>query len=504
MLLAPIGCNNEDDVDGSNLPDVSSGNKRIAVIDLGNAASRTPFVHRLLSRLDYGSEVTDSTGMIFIGDAHLITPAQMEAVKRAYNNGAFVAMLAPVHSEHSIFTDQLEHDVAVASDLSSTDEFCDLVVFDKNAHTLFIHDLGKDVTIHTSEENWQSSTYTNVIPSDHNYEAPSNEKTTHEDKAILPGTKAFSLELSDEILDALSNRVIDFVDEFSDILSVKLSTAATKAQSVANAQHVYKTWVAHFDFGRNPTSQLVNENFTITPVYSYDEDRDFYMVEHEVQMMNASLDYRQEEMWMQDDGYEWLTAYNFSRGIYSEAFFSLEDNDVVRTIQTSPQTTQGSSQFSTGFAINVGGNIGFSGSAVTGGFSGGVTISNSHTTSIPDVAVQNLCMDQGRQYYVKWTYSIASPVGHGNWYYPSVASWRFDQAPAIARSTAVYNNSWVWTVSNPKSHNNGQYGMRLQSKAVAGWKRAYQNFWGICWENEIEHWALGPWFDISFVQPNRN
>jgi hypothetical protein len=302
---------------------------------------------------------------------------------------------------------------------------------------------------------------------------------------------------------------VAFVERYTGRSLSGAPSAAVKTYAttdIALKQHVAITNTFQYTYGGQ---QLVNENYYITGVYSYEQDADYYMVEQEVIMMNGDLKIVHEEETSISGvtGLKYgIASYGFSKGMktYCTLVPEVKNNNIVQLTQASPLTSTGSASFTTGSSYNIGGNVGLTTSGPTANISGGITISSSYTTSIPDVSVTNKCIsgdvegikdDNG---FVEWIYDIAWPTSQMDYWDTGHHRWQIDDEPAIARNTAFYYNSWIWIIKHPT----GRYGMVKRVYGYTGYTLGALNMWGYYYTKTSYSYR---WYSrqIMFNQPTR-
>jgi len=111
----------------------------------------------------------------------------------------------------------------------------------------------------------------------------------------------------------------------------------------------------------------------------------------------------------------------------------------LRTNDCSPQTSTGSTSYSSGVSISMGGNIGISASGPSGGISGSVSFSESTTRSIPDVSI---FLTQENN-VPEWTYS--TPAVQPGW---SGLYTKCDSPVAIETNTAIFDSYCIVEVAS--------------------------------------------------------
>ncbi|MDR1810049.1 MAG: hypothetical protein LBR34_06580 [Prevotella sp.] len=241
---------------------------------------------------------------------------------------------------------------------------------------------------------------------------------------------------------------------------------------VLNPQTVFFTWQNQYDkFGTgHQVSQQVCAAYTINAAYNYAEDRDYYQVSGEIITYNNQLSI--EKHVKKTGGDEFYVYEGFARGVSAVAMLGysslLSSNNPLpdsipsefHAYQTSPQTSAGSSSFTTGTSYTIGGNIGVSGQGPSGGINGSMTFSDSRTTSIPDVTVRNYCGTGGSysikpksadQRWVEWQYEIAMPHYSSDFFNTQHCRMKIDDVATIAKTTATYQWSVIWAIDHPKT-----------------------------------------------------
>ena len=122
-------------------------------------------------------------------------------------------------------------------------------------------------------------------------------------------------------------------------------------------------------------------------------------------------------------------------------------NNSVVLKESKPDTTVGSSGFSSGISFSLGGSVGFSGLSGTGGISAGVSYSTSESQTVPDCQVQNESKGSSNnitQQNAKWKYTFSRPLLKGGPYFAACND--FYDAPLASRSLFQPVNQWAWTV----------------------------------------------------------
>lgn len=113
----------------------------------------------------------------------------------------------------------------------------------------------------------------------------------------------------------------------------------------------------------------------------------------------------------------------------------------VNLIQSSPSTTTGSKTVTSGVSYSLSGTVSYSkGSGAGGSVTGGMTVSNSTTVSIPDVTVQN---DVNNVNNANWNYTMPCCSGVDDGCVNSI-----NKPALVSTSTFEPRNQWIWQVSD--------------------------------------------------------
>ncbi|GHV11576.1 hypothetical protein FACS1894162_7160 [Bacteroidia bacterium] len=269
-------------------------------------------------------------------------------------------------------------------------------------------------------------------------------------------------------------------------------------------QIIVYSWQFEYAFpSGHQNTQRATATYYIKGCYSYSDDRDYYLVAQEITVRNSQLVTKKQSFKNYHSTSDTYFAYEgFSRGLNLQAVLGAEsdgalgaaNNTKFHLMQESPQTTTGSASFTTGVSVNIGGNIGVSPTGPSGGISGGVTMSSSQTTSIPDVTVSNYCStgdnnqkDDDR--YTEWQYRIASPRSHSDYLNTGHQRWAIDDVVHIGTTNINYQASHIWAVDNPKNGFNPIIAIRAEP--LAGWSAGRQNWVGTYWT----------WYDYTHPCP---
>ncbi|MCB1868400.1 MAG: leukocidin family pore-forming toxin [Gammaproteobacteria bacterium] len=112
-------------------------------------------------------------------------------------------------------------------------------------------------------------------------------------------------------------------------------------------------------------------------------------------------------------------------------------NDLVSLIQSSPNTTTGARTATSSVSYSISGSVSYSDKGGQGSVSGGMSISNSLSISIPDLSVYNKSVDQINNAH--WEFVIPKATGKDDGCLNDL-----NPVVAIAHNTFQPQNQWIW------------------------------------------------------------
>ncbi|MDR3350497.1 MAG: hypothetical protein LBN98_02460, partial [Prevotellaceae bacterium] len=268
------------------------------------------------------------------------------------------------------------------------------------------------------------------------------------------------------------------------------------------AQHVDFTEVVTItDQIGHTFTQNISNHLSIVAVYSFVDAADYYIVSHTIQLENQDLpdiEYHDNEHEIYTYGKGWDIRYGYGHGVYVDAFLAGDDNNNAMLISTHPATGQGSSAYAVGETIGFSGNVGNSG----GSIGANVSFTNTTTTTIPDVSIENQStISIGAEGYTVH-YTIASPDSHGDWGRGNAWShWKIETPCATAINLFAPEGSWIWKV--PKAQgDNSTVQMTLHYAARTelsyGWRNIARSENGQ-WESDLQE----RWHTFNMTPPRR-
>ena len=214
----------------------------------------------------------------------------------------------------------------------------------------------------------------------------------------------------------------------------------------------------HYDGRFEGRNENVEVRSDVWAFCSIDNNTDWYYVRTSVICHNEQLNVQ--NTW-DDDKY--VSPY-FDK-CSASVVLGGDDSLDVRTQDCQPQNQPGSTSFTTGMSVNIGGNVGISSTGPSGGISGGVTFSNSTTQSIPDIDV-NFTTTSDKT--AVWT-DTAATVEPG-W------SGLYTECPdpkEIQKRMAIFDNYAVYTLGSSCGEDDGTLMLKTTVSAkltmITGW-----------------------------------
>lgn len=265
-----------------------------------------------------------------------------------------------------------------------------------------------------------------------------------------PGSEALTAYTYGLYADALAEWLNEYAVPNTCKLPRNIRLAGVDLKEVSHAQTQRFVYSPSFSRADDPNATKKAEGrsgvyqitYTIYAFYSFEKHADYYVVHQEVIGNNAPMFIGN---WKQGKS----KCYGFYLGCIDNTHKICDDGyplglDRAELHDPTPLTSTGSTSVTSGYSIDFGGSLGLSTSGPNAGFSAGGSISESYTTSLPDVNVINQALTDGCN--ANWTYdcSPAQVVSNG-W------SVSLKDAPLITRQTIVLQNCWYWVV--PKLEN---------------------------------------------------
>ncbi len=286
-------------------------------------------------------------------------------------------------------------------------------------------------------------------------------------------------------LDINKIRVEDFCEWIAEKYDAGIRTAVVQGRDAGSSLDLKNCFRQRVGFSFEAPGPLNNHTgyypaviefeAIIRPVYSFDENRDYYVVEENIKVNNEPMKCgpNQIEGWCKKwDGQVHKGTFIFENekwdgyyGIYlrevaahhtAPAGFSLKEYE--------PKTTQRSQSFSEGFSFSLSGNVGLGTSGPSLTLGGGVSYSNSKSVTIPDLGV---VVSEGPI----WKYKAREPEIKAPGFLCKTP--RHDFAPDVtSKGIHTYRNNWRWeSPVNPS----GSYQCSFDAKAFTGLLLGYAN-----------------------------
>lgn len=163
-----------------------------------------------------------------------------------------------------------------------------------------------------------------------------------------------------------------------------------------------------------------------------------------------------------------------------------KQNNKAVLMDSKPNTSVGSTGFSSGISFSLGGNIGFSGLSGSGGVSAGVSYSTSESQTVSECQVQNESkgsVNNVTQQNAKWKYTFSRPLLKGGPYFAACND--FYDAPLASRSLFQPVNQWAWKI--PPAERDNIKGFKFKFKWMTGYSYSAAYAWWIKVASEEHH-----------------
>lgn len=255
----------------------------------------------------------------------------------------------------------------------------------RDCHLYLVHDVDDGIVLAETKD---SDVKTQAVEGAENPKEMESEKDNdREDSAMDTESLEDSAArlLADWILNAGKNG-FDNPDPTRAIEQTDTRSAGVNIDELKKAQTVRQSFTAKFyrnpkekyyDGRYNNRSETIEVATYVWTACDIEKKLDYYLIEESITCFNQNLKYSQN--WKHHYLGPWLGNLTVTTRI--------DESQTVLFEKCSPQTSTGSSSFTTGSSFNIGGNAGVSMTGPNAGISGGVTFSESSTRSIPDVSV---------------------------------------------------------------------------------------------------------------------
>ncbi len=224
-----------------------------------------------------------------------------------------------------------------------------------------------------------------------------------------------------------------------------MCTSGVDLKTLSHAQTQHFVYSPSFSREDNPEatkkaegrSGVYQVTYTIYAFYSFEKQADYYIVHQEVIGNNAPMFIGN---WKQGKD----KCYGFYLGCINNSHQICDATgalglDEAELHDPTPLTSTGSTSITSGYSIDFGGSIGLSTSGPSAGLSAGGSMSESYTTSLPDVNIINQALTDGCN--ANWFYDCGSAQVVSNGWSVSLKP-----SPLITRQTIVLQNCWYWVV----------------------------------------------------------
>lgn len=270
---------------------------------------------------------------------------------------------------------------------------------------------------------------------------------TEEDGSVSEdsGVEALPRDYTDYDYGQCADHIVTWLNEqgtaeqSSALLQRGRSILATRANS--NLEEIMSAQTQKFEFPCYTAGLFKSVGWAVVVmdvwgVNDLSSHSDYYLVQQRMMILNSRLNCGpdEEKYWFEEDGYghTWQCYGGYLSCAQSDNRLEGNNAEQVAVRQRMPQTAQGSTSYLSGVDWNIGGDLGLSKTGPQGGLSGGVTFSNSKTTTTPDL---NVTLNGTTP---SWRYDGAQPKAHNSLHY------KHDNAASILRSDCELQNTWIW------------------------------------------------------------
>ena len=448
FIAMPLVCscsdntNSSDDIDDKPTGEVLPTTDQLTVkLDLPTAVIGTDFKEAglsLVNRLTNKVSIDQSLVQVVILDnskASTISGEEFDKVKKVYDNDGIIVICEPSSAtiERLINLGVGDSFLTYTSDEDDADAHSDdIYAFNKDGDELHLNDIYGTSSGMTQKEDPDPESGDSTI-------TQSEVTLKHDEQTPY----SFGL-IADDVATWITERSLPDASEGTDL------TSLIKAQKKT---FMYSPGFNNKERGKGRSAKY-QITYSIYAVYSFDEDKDYYFLHEEIIGNNKP-------MMLPGHWFEWRTSgvdfdcYGFYLKEIESENYILKPNgekmfDGVTVHDPSPTTSEGSSTTTSGYSVNFSGNIGFTPAGGSSSGSLGGSISESFTTSIPDVAIT--CNVLELPGLAKWVYTVASaPIQARD----GINAKIYD-SPLVSRNTIVAHNCWYWTVDNPKQYSNSK------------------------------------------------
>ena len=213
-------------------------------------------------------------------------------------------------------------------------------------------------------------------------------------------------------------------------------------------------------------------------------DSDWYFIKQKGQL-NPSANYSNQDHKGTTSAViqDYIVEYGFDNWMVNNDG-KTNNNAVLK--DSKPDTSVGSTGFSSGISFSLGGNVGFSGLSGSGGISAGVSYSTSESQTVSECQVQNNSkgsVNGVTQQNAAWSYTFSRPLLKGGPYFAACND--FYDAPLASRSLFQPVNQWAWAVG-PNDRDNIK-GFKFKFKWMTGYSYSAGYAWWIKVAKEEHH-----------------
>ena len=389
----------------------------------------------------------------------------------------------PVH-----FLEQITEKMLAASSNSKISEenfdkkFYEAIGVRKN-HTYFVYSLDADLLGLRFEQNTE---VTFIEDDSYNGSAPSSEKTVVDTEVQIKNSIE---DFSNWILEKNTTQNAS-VSELKGLL-LQANQAATPS-AIQQLKDAAKTFTYSFPVTMDPKPGMpgshafvisalgrqrenVNVEVTIWAACDIDNQKNYYMIKTSATCHNDQLNFK-DTMYEND---------KYSVNVYGPYF---KECKIAATIDSSKQTVHsslcspdnaiGTTSHSSGFSLSLSSSVGFTGAGSkggaggTGGISGGLSFSESTTTSIPDIQIVKTT---GDDIGASWRF-YGKDFEQSEWIYENLFKGRPEDVKNIQKNEATFNTYSI--ISLPSTSETTNENIKLSTSVqIAAIRRFGRGFW---------------------------
>ncbi|MDR2011211.1 MAG: hypothetical protein LBQ22_12100 [Bacteroidales bacterium] len=465
------------------------------------------YLSYLESRLiNQSTVITNDTRIVLIHNEHLnsIPEDAIQQIKNVYDKGACIVVVEPLYGELQEFLSIFGQSLGSVPADNST-HFCDFYIFNKYGDIFIQGDM------HPAERITVIQTWIDENGNALTEPVTGFEKKKTADDDITPYEYGNTMDiivkwLNEHALEdiAVNNKKEDLKKDH--IKSSLKGISDNDVQKLFKAQTVTNNFPVEIShrtpWGENFTRKIdISITFDIYALYSFDQDMDYYAVNEEIFIPNASV-YRGK--WRRGNVMKlWRYCGYFMTNIEIDHYLKNGSKNITNKESSinfaSPQTESKVTTITSGMSWKIGGSVGIkSGSEsadASGAVSGGVSFNSSKNYQVKDIEIVNESGTDkdGKQSTTnaRWKFRVAKlPTYKGDI--------SISDPIDLSVHTAQFYTSWLWKIPNPK-----QYKEPFKLEYYLTPEYGYARFWTTGADFELNRIKKPQSFSFTLVPPNR-